>query len=1270
MATRVLLTVILCLAACVILSGCERTGSRPGQSESADINIGESQASRSSRRSPSGSQNRTHRNNVVAGMARTDSGSAEARLLLTGRVTLKGRGPVSSATVQLIRPGITPASWHVRSTVQCAVTGTDGDYSIAADDSPCYLLRASFPGAASHTDDIEDRAALESGVGQSGTRRIEHHFELVPSARIAGRVQTEAGEPVPGVTIKAVSYQARFNPQLGTNEAQTTSSVSGSFVMDEMPAGKVSVFIDDDRYVPLSDTVTAPSDNILLKLSRVGGSVDGNVFLHSTGEGTQGATVTLALLAEDWRARDQFVKKEVVSGAGGFFRFDRLPAGKHRLSVSKPGLLQLPSDDPRGDTVLLADGESTGGIALYLYQGHTVKGRVTEKGTNVPVAGAKVMLGYPRTMSAELQEKLTCLTGADGSYRIARVNGSAPVRAEKKGYVTVQDASPSGQQMLVQFTRTNLEVYRDILMTRAVAISGTVMTEERQPIAGAAISLQKRYGYVPKEPSLVFSDANGAYEIETAPFAPICVAASLPGFPVARSEEVTVADKPVQNINIAIRSGGTITGRVLDLADNPVECATVYANASISENHRNTQSGQGGVFVLEGVAPEETRLAAMKQGFGPSEDLKLSVKPGRTEEATLHLRAAHFLAGRITNEAGGPVSGANASACPSAGGAGVTGTSDSTGAYRIDDLPEGSYTVVVYHRDYAQGRSDKVQVDRNNVDFTLKDKKSHEDATDKKPSKASARGVLTGRIVERSSGQPLVEARVALKGAFSFAWDAARAQPLKVVTTGAEGRFRFEELSAGSNFIAIRLPRTGADAYRGFDVADAKETDVGDIVLGTACAIRGMVVRGAGDEPVAASRVVLKDSIGGILQETQTDGSGAFEFAGLANASFTVSVSGSKLSWEANLSEKDEVEITLRLGGVTLKGIIMRGGKPEKSLITLARSSASASIRTETSEDGRFEVRDLSPGRWSCDIHSRAGVLPSYIGYSLDVTEGMTEHTIHLPAGRISGRAEDGTGKAVSGVQVSLTQAHDASSGGYMPRFIGKPLPTESDGSFVFEGLEQGSYAVSVKAAAGSAMADIRVQKDTAAPPLVLKLTRQGGTLISTALSLSTGKPLTEVWCSLRTANGEFKHEAKRGPDGRMKITDIPPGMYEVEVGSYACSISRHSVKIESGKTETLEDVLYDAGAFFWTIRDSERIRLPNVPCRLVPGDPNSIEKERTGSTGWNGTWTVLGLSPGKYTATAFPPGKPPLSAEIVVVSHRQEPLFLETMLGRVARQQ
>src|SRR5690606_12042023 len=80
------------------------------------------------------------------------------------------------------------------------------------------------------------------------------------------------------------------------------------------------------------------------------------------------------------------------------------------------------------------------------------------------------------------------------------------------------------------------------------------------------------------------------------------------------------------------------------------------------------------------------------------------------------------------------------------------------------------------------------------------------------------------------------------------------------------------------------------------------------------------------------------------------------------------------------------------------------------------------------------------------------------------------------------------------------------------------------------------------------------------------------------------------------------------------------------------------TIEIRSGEAQSIDDVLYPAGALRWALRTASGAPAVGVRCTLKPSDPDSIESERSGVTNAEGVFVARGLMQGAYVAEANGP--------------------------------
>lgn len=512
---------------------------------------------------------------------------------------------------------------------------------------------------------------------------------------------------------------------------------------------------------------------------------------------------------------------------------------------------------------------------------------------------------------------------------------------------------------------------------------------------------------------------------------------------------------------------------------------------------------------------------------------------------------------------------------------------------------------------------------------------------------------LSGRFVDRQTRQPISGVRLLLKGRIEqeFFCSTERGAVLKSVVTGADGRFLFPCLQAGSQAVAVIPPNSDHGPDSVFKVAD-KDVDVGDIELGAERVVRGKVVRGRDEKPAAGVAVRLAGE--NSIQKAQTTGAdGAFEFRDLANFEYTLSLPEEHISTKANLTRKDREETVLRLGQATLQGKITRGTTQDRHNITLTRESIS--LEGTTGSDGSFMIANLTPGKWHYSMGSSADRDVVAANGELEVVEGINEKSFALSSSQISGRVEDPSGDSNQSVNVALVRV--TSDGGYDSRNTAQATLFNNNNQFTFKALPEGTYAVvASKYNEGSAVrSGISISGEGSSVSVVLKLAKSGGVLVSKVLGSDTSQPLEEVHCSLYGTHGSNVSRQKSSKDktGLLTIEDLPPGAYNVTFsarGPY--SSANHYLIIEGGTTTTLQEVLHlrDTGDFTWTFRDAQGKPLKGVECRLERVDGNTTEAACSGHTEPNGEFGAC-LRAGKYRAIAEPAFRKPITIDDITIT-------------------
>jgi protocatechuate 3,4-dioxygenase beta subunit len=297
------------------------------------------------------------------------------------------------------------------------------------------------------------------------------------------------------------------------------------------------------------------------------------------------------------------MRRVATTDGEGRYEFRELPAGRFSISAIKAGYVTQQYGQRRpfepGTPVSLADGESVERIDFALQSGSVITVRVTDD-FNEPLAGAQIQVqrfqygtdGHRRLTGAPGGPGFMSVTDDRGEYRAYGLmpgeyvvsatvrssgdaldnpddttNGFAPTYFP--GTVSVADAQPvsvgAGEERSVQFA---------LVAARLSRISGTVMTSEGVPAAGAQVMVTTRQGNGGSSSGGGRVAADGAFSISG--IAPgehsIDVRPQMrPGQTGGEfaSVPVTVSGSDITGMRIVTGHGATVRGRVVFEGTSP-----------------------------------------------------------------------------------------------------------------------------------------------------------------------------------------------------------------------------------------------------------------------------------------------------------------------------------------------------------------------------------------------------------------------------------------------------------------------------------------------------------------------------------------------------------------------------------------------------------------------------------------------------------------------------------------------------------------------------
>ena len=379
---------------------------------------------------------------------------------------------------------------------------------------------------------------------------------LNPGARLAGKVVDPGGKAVPEAEVFLVERLPAIDPARGKKPDAVTGR-DGSFALDDLQRGVPHhLFVKADGYLDKEVRSVRPpgSGPVLVRLERA--AALRGLVLDEEGEAVSGAEIGLTwqmVLEDDPQRRPvgKPTERTAVSNVDGRFEIADAPEGEVRLSVSAQGF--LPAEEKK---LTLPRPGSASELTFVLRRGARLEGRVATA-AGKPVAGVRITVD-PGSARSDA-EGLYVLDGLETGRQEVRV--FHPHYRSKVRPVTIAD----GANRL------------DIELEAGVEVSGRVVDQEKKPVAAAEVEL-----YTQNRSELLRLRArtgeDGSFVLQPVASGRYRLQASASGLaPTELEKPVVVADQSVEGLEIVLRQGTTVSGRVLGLSPEELAAVTVTA---------------------------------------------------------------------------------------------------------------------------------------------------------------------------------------------------------------------------------------------------------------------------------------------------------------------------------------------------------------------------------------------------------------------------------------------------------------------------------------------------------------------------------------------------------------------------------------------------------------------------------------------------------------------------------------------------------------------
>ncbi len=505
---------------------------------------------------------------------------------------------------------------------------------------------------------------------------------------LRGVVKDRAGKPIAGATVSAERWREGKWESLGT--AKTNKA--GGYVLGPLPKASLSAVARAAGYA--SERKSAPTGSTVDFTLKAGGTLAGKVVDAVTGDpiaecilrgwSESGNWYEQALSGKDgvfrfpsvppgrvWlqvsppahkevNLNDLDVRegaetfKEIPVVKGGLLKGKVLDAetgapipdarlrtwgGERNVTSKEDGSYEIPSPPPGGLSLragakdyptqwvwlqLSGDPDGTFDRDIRLGRGGKVSG-VVRKPDGSPAEGARVGMD-PSNLVTGVPED-TATTDAEGRFALEGVPGwrGARLFALADGFALTKsdpfDLRPGAETSGV-----------NIALRSGTAMRGTVLDEERQPLAGVCFNLNRQWIWNEGGenswywiPALTaYSKADGTFEIPAISQGTYSLNVYLEGFaPETRQNLQMAAEGSMEGQEFTLRRGTSITGRVAGAEGKALEGANVNAwgwnrgsDGSWSWTQRtDVRTDPEGKFVLDGLREGGYTLNVNLSGF-------------------------------------------------------------------------------------------------------------------------------------------------------------------------------------------------------------------------------------------------------------------------------------------------------------------------------------------------------------------------------------------------------------------------------------------------------------------------------------------------------------------------------------------------------------------------------------------------------------------------------------------------------------------------------
>lgn len=325
---------------------------------------------------------------------------------------------------------------------------------------------------------------IVTGLSFSGTEEVTRDVTLEVAEMICGRVVDDAGNPVAGANVIALSYAS------GTRQCRSTavSDQDGRFCVENLNAGQYTVACNAEGYQPARALRVSTGDSSVLLQVHQRATVSGQVLDAASGDPVRRFTCRLRVAYEGTEVTQPTNTLQSFESENGEFTLGNVAPGSYVIEASAPGYAPTFSERFR-----ITQGQSIAGIVIRISKGGSIEGVVLGS-AGEPISGAIVSTHdntwtddlFTRALGAEFPTNATSRetrTVGDGTFRLENLRPETyQIRVRDGAHVelVVQD---------VLVRDGDVTDLGELRLSEGGTLVGTVLDQAGQPVAGAPIRL-------------------------------------------------------------------------------------------------------------------------------------------------------------------------------------------------------------------------------------------------------------------------------------------------------------------------------------------------------------------------------------------------------------------------------------------------------------------------------------------------------------------------------------------------------------------------------------------------------------------------------------------------------------------------------------------------------------------------------------------------------------------------------------------------------------